>query len=150
VTTDTILRPYRPADEEPSINLWQRSWAATYPDIDFASRVPWWRTRWRDELLPAAHVIVAEADGILIGYVTVDPATHYLDQLVVAPEAWGTRLGADLMVQAKMLSPGGLVLHVNQDNARAVGFYKKHGFAIAAEEANPISSRATYRMEWKA
>jgi putative acetyltransferase len=150
VTTDTILRPYRPADEEPSINLWQRSWTATYPDIDFASRVPWWRARWRDELLPVARVVVAETHGTLIGYVTVDPATRYLDQLVVAPEVWGTRLGADLMAHAKTLSPGGLVLHVNQDNARAIGFYKKHGFSIAAEEANSISGRATYRMEWKA
>lgn len=148
MTTNTILRHYCAADEEASIRLWQRSWTATYPDIDFASRVPWWRARWRDELLSVARVVVAEANGVLVGYVTVDPATRYLDQLVVAPESWGTRLGADLMAQAKMLSPRGLVLHVNQDNARAIGFYKKHGFAIAAEEANPMSGRATYRMEW--
>ena len=29
------------------------------------------------------------AGETMIGFVTIDPATHYLDQLVVAPEYWG-------------------------------------------------------------
>ena len=41
------LRPYAAADEDAAIALWQRTWQAAYPDIDFAARVEWWRRRWR-------------------------------------------------------------------------------------------------------
>ena len=64
----------------------------------------------------------------MVGFVTVDPSTFDLDQIVVAPEAWGSGVAAALMAEAKRISPDGLDLHVNNDNARAIRFYEKHGF----------------------
>ena len=87
------LRPYRAEDEDAAIALWQQTWQQAYPEIDFAARVPWWRARWRTELVPKANIVVAEQDGALIGFVTID-LKGYLDQLVVAPEHWGSDLGA--------------------------------------------------------
>jgi putative acetyltransferase len=55
------LRPYDPRDEDAAIALWLRSWQAAYPAIDFAARLGWWRERWRQELVPAAEIVVAEA-----------------------------------------------------------------------------------------
>ena len=75
------LRPYAVADEDAAIELWRRSWQATMPHIDFAARVDWWRKRWRGELVPQATIMVAEADGAIAGYVTVDPNSGYLDQI---------------------------------------------------------------------
>ena len=83
------LRPYRSEDEDAAIALWQRTWQQAYPQIDFAARVNWWRERWRGELVPKAAIIVAEAAGALIGFVTID-TEGYLDQLVVAPDRWGS------------------------------------------------------------
>lgn len=143
------LRRYRPSDEDAAIALWQRTWQAAYPDIDFAARVPWWRERWRDVLVPAAVIVVAEAADGIAGFVTVDPRTRYLDQIVVAPELWGGDAAAALMAEAKRLSPAGLDLHVNQDHPRAIRFYEKHGFAIIAADANSTSGRATWRMSWR-
>jgi hypothetical protein len=60
---DFALRRYEVADEEAAIALWQRTWQAAYPQIDFAARLEWWRKRWRGELLPAAEVVVAESGG---------------------------------------------------------------------------------------
>ena len=88
------LRRYQPNDEDASVALWLRTWQAAYPELDFAERLDWWRTRWRNELLPAAEVMIAEADGNMIGFVTVDPRTFYLDQIVVAPEHWRPGVGA--------------------------------------------------------
>jgi putative acetyltransferase len=85
----------------------------------------------------------------MVGFVTVDPRSGYLDQLVVAPEAWGTKTAAALIAAAKEQSPTGLELHVNCDNIRAIRFYEKHGFAIAAEETNPRSGAPIYRMRWR-
>jgi putative acetyltransferase len=141
-------RPYAPADEAAAIVLWQRSWQAAYPDIDFAARVDWWRGRWRDELLPKARFIVAEAAGTIIGFVTAEPTTGYLDQIVVAPEAWGRGVAEALLAEAKRLSPGRLELLVNADNERAIRFYRKHGFRDAGEGANSISGRPVNRMRW--
>src|SRR5262244_3971440 len=78
------LRPYATADEDAAIELWRRTWAKHYPHLDFNARVPWWRERWRKELVPSAQIVLAERGDALVGFVTVDPKTKYLDQIVVA------------------------------------------------------------------
>ena len=143
------LRPYADADEDAAIELWRRAWAHHFPHIDFNARVAWWRERWHQELIPVAHVVIAETDSTLTGFVTVDPATLYLDQLVVAPEHWGLGVAAALLEEAKRLSPDGLNLLVNKDNARAIRFYEKHDFVYAGEDKNPVSGIPVNRMAWR-
>ena len=142
------LRPYRSDDEDAAIALWQQSWQQTYPSIDFAARVSWWRERWRSELVPNAAIIVAEEANTLTGFVTID-ASGYLDQLVVAPDRWGSDLANALLNEAKRRSPDGITLLVNTDNARAIRFYERNGFVPAGEDVNPTSGRPVLRMEWK-
>jgi putative acetyltransferase len=144
-----LLRPYNPDDEEAAIALWLRTWQTAYPAIDFAARVAWWRERWRNELLPTAEIVVAEEAGSIIGFVTVDPRTRYLDQMVVAPEFWRSGVGGALIAQAERLSPEGLDLDVNTDNARAIRFYEKRGFVITGAGVNPISGKPVHRMSWR-
>jgi putative acetyltransferase len=140
------VRPYRTEDENASIALWLETWKLAYPSIDFDKRVDWWRERWRNELVPAAQVVVAEQDGALIGFVTID-ASGYLDQLVVAPAHWGNDVARLLMDEAKRLSPSGVTLKVNADNARAIRFYLRHGFVKTGDEMN-ASGRAVDVMAW--
>jgi putative acetyltransferase len=142
------LRPYCVEDEDAAIALWLATWQQAYPAIDFAARVPWWRERWRNELVPKADIIVAEAAGVLAGFVTID-ATGYLDQLVVDPGHWGSELGDTLIDEAKRRSPARIILLVNKDNARAIRFYQRNGFAHAGEDVNPTSGKPVLRMEWK-
>src|SRR5580658_11343179 len=59
-----LLRRYRSNDEDASVALWLRAWEKTYPELDFAERLAWWRERWRNELLPVAEVIIAETEGM--------------------------------------------------------------------------------------
>jgi putative acetyltransferase len=142
------LRAYRAEDEDAAIALWQQTWQQAYPSIDFAARAAWWRERWRNELVPHAAIIVAEQAGVLIGFVTID-ATGYLDQLVVSPAQWGSKLADTLIDEAKHLSPDGVTLLVNKDNARAIRFYERNGFVHAGEDVNPTSGRPVLRMAWK-
>lgn len=150
---DLSLRRYEAQDEEAAIGLWLRTWQATYPTIDFAARLDWWRERWRSELVPTTTVTLAEIgnglDRGLVGFVTVDPRTRYLDQLVVAPEHWGSTVGKALIAEAKRLSPGGLLLDVNIDNNRAIRFYEKRGFVITGPGKNPRSGKPVHRMRWQ-
>ena len=143
------LRRYEPRDEDAAVALWLRSWQAAYPALDFAARLDWWRERWRNELVPSTEIVIAEIADAMIGFVTVDPKTLYLDQLVVAPESWGAGVGEVLIVEAKRISPRGLDLDVNTDNARAIAFYGKHGFAITGAGKNPISGKPIHRMSWR-
>jgi putative acetyltransferase len=143
------LRPYVPADEDAAIELWRRTWQLAYPKIDFNTRVDWWRRRWRDELVPVATITIAEAAGAMVGFVTVDPVSFDLDQLVVAPEAWGIGVASALIDEAKRISPDGLDLHVNTDNGRAIRFYEKHGFAISGEAINWRSGAPVHKMSWR-
>ena len=143
------LRPYTPADEDAAIALWQRAWQVAYPHIAFAKRAEWWRGRWRDDLVPVADIVVMEDGAQMTGFVTIDTKASYLDQLVVAPEYWGQGLASRLIDEAKRLSPAGVDLHVNQDNARAMRLYGKCGFAIAGEDVNAHSGAPVYLMRWR-
>jgi putative acetyltransferase len=142
------LRPYDPHDEDAAIALWLRAWQAAYPQLDFAARLVWWRERWRKELVASADIVVAHAGTDMIGFVTVDPRTSYLDQIVVAPEHWASGIGAALIAVAKQLSPSGLDLDVNTDNARALRFYDRQGFTITGSGVNPLSGKPVHRMRW--
>ena len=154
------LRPYAPADEDAAVELWRRTWQQAYPNIDFSIRLAWWRERWRNELVPSCTIVVAEVSasgatgeiaresqahvelgtGEMAGFVTVDSA-GYLDQIVVAPEAWGTPVAAALLDAAKRAAPTGLDLLVNKDNRRAIRFYEKHGFAVSGEEIKNVCTQ---------
>jgi putative acetyltransferase len=144
------LRRYAAADEDAVIELWRRTWQTAYPDIDFTARLPWWRARWRGEIVPSAEIVLAvAAGGDVIGFVTVDRKTCYLDQIVVAPEQWGSPAAATLLAEAKRLSPTGIDLDVNTDNRRAIRFYEKQGFSISGAGKNPLSGKPVHRMRWR-
>jgi putative acetyltransferase len=143
------LRPYRTTDEETAIELWRRTWQFAYPQLDFTARLAWWRQRWRDELVPSATITMAESAGLVLGFVTVDPGTRYLDQIVVAPEAWGSPIAGALLAEARRLSPAGLDLAVNADNTRAIRFYEKQGFVFSGADVNPRSGAPIHKMAWR-
>lgn len=136
-------------------DLWVASWAKTMPDIDFEARRPWFLDHFEKLRDTGAHILVAwgsaAGDGVAApaGFVAIAPATGYLDQLAVAPAFWGQGAAEALMAAARMASPTGIALDVNQDNPRAVAFYRRLGFLIAFEGRNPLSGRAIWRMEWK-
>jgi putative acetyltransferase len=141
------LRSYRADDEDAAIALWLETWQKAYPEIDFSARVAWWRERWRGELVPNAAITVAERANTLAGFVTIDPS-GYLDQLVVAPDHWGSELADALVDEAKRRSPERVTLLVNKDNARAIRFYQRNGFVHAGNDVNPTSGRPVLRMTW--
>jgi putative acetyltransferase len=148
-SADFYLRPYQDNDLEPALALWLKAWQHAYPDIDFSQRMPWWRARWENEILPVNDVVAAlDRQNNLIGVVTITPATGYLDQIYVDPDWQGKDVAQALLNYAKTRCPEEVSLHVNQSNARAVNFYLREGFKIAGESVNPLSGLATYKMAW--
>ncbi|MGU3494506.1 N-acetyltransferase family protein [Xanthobacteraceae bacterium A53D] len=143
------IRPFEEPDLKATADLWVATWAATMPDIDFEARRPWFLEHQAKLRADGAQVLVAETtDSAVAGFVIIHPATRYLDQLAVAPALRGSGAAEALMTAARAVSPAGIVLDVNQDNARAVAFYQRMGLSITASGANPTSGRAIWRMEW--
>lgn len=143
------IRPFAPEDLAPAADLWVASWALTMPDIDFEARRPWFLQHVATLTGAGTRILVAQTPDTLAGFVMIDPATCYLDQLAVAPAFWGKGAAEALMAAARTASPAGIVLDVNQDNPRAIAFYRRAGLEITAAGANPMSGRTTWRMEWR-
>ncbi len=148
--TGFAIRPFVAADLTAAADLWVASWARTMPDIDFEARRPWFLQHVETLSAGGTRTLVAEeiATGVLAGFVMIEPVSRYLDQLAVAPAFWGRGAAEDLMAAARSASPAGIVLDVNQDNLRAVAFYRRAGLEIVSAGANPMSGRTTWRMEW--
>ena len=144
-----VLRDYRDEDCEAAIALWRHAWDAALPDIDFSARLAWWRKRWMNELVLNNTIRIAECAGLIAGFIVIEPNSGYLDQIVVAPELWGTGVAGALLADAKRLAPGGISLKVNQENARAIRFYERSGFERTGAGVNPLSGRPTWRYSWK-
>ncbi|MFG1479899.1 GNAT family N-acetyltransferase [Xanthobacter sp. V4C-4] len=144
-----LLRSATAIDRPAMADLWVDSWVRTLPEIDFEARRAWLAGH-LDTLAAAGTLIrVAEAEGIVAGFVAIHPGTGYLDQIAVAPAFWGRGAAEALMAEARRLSPARVALDVNQENPRAVRFYVKMGLVITGEGENPMSGRRTFHMEWR-
>ena len=132
-------------------DLWVASWQKTLPEIDFEAR-----RGWLVEHLDAARAkgavirVAVVMTGDVVGFVLIDPATGYLDQIAVHPDQWGAGIAEALIGEARRLSPEKVVLDVNADNPRAVAFYARQGFREIGRGVNPRSGLATLKLEWRA
>ena len=146
-TGKILLRRLKNADLPGLAKLWLASWQEAMPAIDFSARFQWFLAHLRT-LEEKGFVTVCAIDGSdsIIGFVSIDPATAYLDQLAVAPAAKGSGVARILLDAARRISPQGIVLDVNEDNGRALAFYKREGFEKIAEGVNPLSGLKTVRL----
>ena len=97
-------------------------------------------------LLERSETLIAELDGSVIGFITVDDK-GYISALYVGR----TRIGVgSALLQATEDRHRILWLHVFQENVLAIKFYKARGFAVVDEDTQ-IDSRGRrhrrYAME---
>lgn len=144
------LRDGVAADLPDITELWIATWQAAYPAIDFEARRGWFIDRMAEHRDGGARTIVALTESsAMAGFVVIDAATGYLDQIAVATGEQGGRVAAALIAAAKAAAPSGIDLHVNQDNGRAIRFYEKHGFAESGTDVNPHSGAPILKMSWR-
>ena len=130
-------------------DMWVESWEKVFPDIDFEGRRMWFYDRMSEHLLTGVRCVVAEHGDAPRGFVTVDEATGFIDQLAVAPQAMGRGVAHALITEARRLSPRVLLLDVNEHNVRALAFYGREGFRVAGEGTSEASGLPLLRMEWR-
>ena len=130
------------------VELWVAAWNATFPQMNFDGRRAWLRARLAQLEADGARLIAAFDEEAPLGFVVIDPATNWLDQIAVLPAAFGRGVARALLAEARALSPARINLDVNADNARALRFYDREGFVKVGEGRNPNSGLPTFKLEW--
>jgi putative acetyltransferase len=143
------LRGFAEADLPALLDLWVAAWRETGFAFDFEARRPWLDQRLHAHQASGGGIVVGlDASGRPAGFVTIDPATGYLDQLCVAPRERGSGLASALLDAAKRLAPGVVELDVNEANGRARRFYEREGFQAITRDLSAQSGLPTLRMRW--
>lgn len=143
------LRPYAGSDWPALLALWIESWSATRPAIDFSTRAPWLAELFARTRAEGGQIVVAEDGAGLLGFVLFDPRGKWLEQIALAPRAFGSGAAQALLAQAKAACPEGFGLDVNADNFRALAFYRGEGFVRTGEGRNPLSGLPTLTLHWQ-
>lgn len=125
--------------------LWRAAWQITYPEIDFAERLPIIHGQFAEVVTGRYRLRVAICGGLPTGFTLIEPDIGLLEQIVVAPPSWGGGVASALIADAMLPEQGASRLVVNQINLRAIRFYRKHGMMIVGEGVS-ASGRATYTM----
>ncbi len=143
------LRAYAEQDWPALRALWVATWSRTRSDIDFSARAPWLADLVKNSLAQGAQLVVAEDGEGLAGFVLFDPARGWLEQIAVAPRAFGSGIARALIGRAKQACPAGLGLSVNDDNFRALAFYRAEGFRQVEAGRNPLSGLPILTLSWR-
>ena len=134
------LRHAVPADAESCAAVHAACWREAYgPYVDphrLAERLAdtdRWVAAWTKHLVDGPPRVLAEAGGEVVGFAVTGPsrdedgATPYeLYAIYVRAPWWGTGLSQRLWEAVRPDGP--CSLWVLEDNARAQGFYRRHGF----------------------
>jgi putative acetyltransferase len=141
-------RPMPPEEMQAIQDLWVAAWQATMPDVDFAAQ-----RAWLAEHLASLHAAGAQSLrtgplGAPTGFITWFPADGLVEQLAVHPAAFGGGQAHALLAAAQAARPQGLHLLVNEENPRAIAFYRREGFRVVERTTNPGGSRPVLRMAW--
>lgn len=144
-----ILRQVQDADRPALVEIWVAAWTLALPQIDFSGRSAWFAGHWHMLEAGGAVTMVGQLGDAPQGFVIFHPATGYIDQICIATAAQGSGLAALLLGAAKANCPDGLTLRVNQDNARAVRFYQREGFAVTGDGISEASGLKIWEMGWR-
>ena len=143
------LRDFHEADLPLLIDLWVAAWSETGFAIDFEARRTWIDQRLRAHRADGGAIVVGlDPGGRPAGFVSLDPANGYLDQLCIAPDEHGSGLASALLDAAKRRSSGVVELDVNEANGRARRFYEREGFLPVTRGLSAQSGLPTLRMRW--
>lgn len=137
-----------PDDRAALQTLWIAAWQATLPEVDFAAQRAWLADHLAALHAAGATTLCTGPRGQPTGFMTWFPADGLIEQLAVHPARFGTGPAAALLAAARAARPAGLHLLVNEENPRALAFYRREGFRVTDRTTNPGGTRPVLRMVW--
>jgi ribosomal protein S18 acetylase RimI-like enzyme len=136
-----LVRPARPADAAAVAEAHVRSWQGAYEHVFGAEKlaridVEARRAMWERAIAGGGVAVAEEESGRIVGFASVQASADLegegeLLAIYVAPDAWGSSAGRELMDAAKDMlraSWSHATLWVLEDNPRARRFYEREGW----------------------
>ena len=133
------LRPYEVADLEPLIALWWESWHSS-ASFRHPKPIAEWRSRW-EQIAKRDTVVVAEANGSIVGFAALDIEHAVLSQIFVAPSQKRRGIGRALFAWARSHCADGLSLKTLSENLESRAFYKALGMTERSRSINDFNGR---------
>lgn len=92
-------------------------------------------------------VILAEEDGVLLGFAALDATKANIDAVYVAPERWRQGIGRQLLIRLEEIArDAGLSCITLQAAGPAILFYQRQGY-IAPKDLGPNPSWAAMEKQ---
>jgi len=147
---DLLLRPAGPEDAEAvvAVHLASRGAAVAAGTMPPAAHTEAEVRTWLTGRLATDETWVAEADGVVVGYLRL--VADWIDDLYVAPTHAREGIGSLLLELAKQRCPHGLGLWVFEINTPARRFYARHGLVEVehTDGSDNEEREPDLRMEW--
>lgn len=125
----TLIRCAVEADAAAIARVHMASRSAAMPYLPPQRRSHEQVTLWvRDVVLQQCRTWVAVRDGEVTGYAALDG--DMLEHLYLRPDVRRRGIGTLLLDEVRRHTPGGVSLHVFQQNTEARAFYETHGFTV--------------------
>ena len=166
---EVTIRPAQVSDAagiaDVHVRSWQQAYTGIVPDdylagLDPARRTPVWEDNLRHG--PDDHVFtwVAETDGQIVGFATLDPGRdedvrrgdREIYSIYLEPERWGQGVARDLMrtVVAEAGPSTRILLWVLAENERAQHFYRRNGFEPdGVEKLAPVGGTELLEVRYR-
>lgn len=145
--TEMEVRPATAADAPAIEHVGRETWPSTYAfageDYIAHGLDSWWSEEAVLRGIEATRTFVAEVDGEVIGMGNIDLRREQpvIWKLYVLPSHQGTGAGHALMERLLAEAPLGseVLLEYSDGNARAAGFYLRHGFVEQRRDAPEVA-----------
>ncbi len=77
-------------------------------------------------------MILAEDDGLMVGFAALDTAKANIDAVYVAPERWRQGIGRQLLIRLEEIARAAQLSHITlQAAGPAILFYQRQGYTSA-------------------
>lgn len=144
-----IIRPARPDEYDAIARVWMDSWVTTGLEeasnfllAKLCARVP-------REVERGWSLFVADDRGTLAAMLALHLPKKYLDQLFVAPDYQGRRIGRQLLAFTRKHLPDEIELRCVRENEKAWRWYEREGFVFEKEEVEPMTGFVMKYYRWK-
>jgi 2-amino-4-hydroxy-6-hydroxymethyldihydropteridine diphosphokinase len=157
MTADIIIRKAMPEEADRLGDIAYEAWERGI--LPLLTEVPGMRHSEKRRLAIAVHemldrIIVAELEGIAVGWCSRARNRAYIPFLFVTPEYQGHGIGSALLRRTESLleleGEQRVLLETPADNVRAVRFYERQGYHILAlkpDGRNLVGSMTSVRLE---
>jgi len=96
----------------------------------------------------AQAIVVAKAEGVVVGFAAADVAVSELTQIFVAPSHKRRGIGQELLAWAQRLMPDGFSLHTLVENVTSRAFYEHHGLVAGDRRISEVNGLETIDYRW--